>query len=82
VIFPRVFDSFGWIIPVIIVSNIPARLLIKPRQPGASWLHLTIAGLGVLYFARFLAFRPPALFQRQLINVGGPLPVRRPGFCG
>ncbi|HZJ38212.1 MAG TPA: ABC-2 family transporter protein, partial [Chthoniobacterales bacterium] len=31
VIFPRLFRFiFGWIVPVIIVANIPARLLIKP----------------------------------------------------
>jgi ABC-2 type transport system permease protein len=46
VIFPRVFRFiFGWIIPVIIVANIPARLLIKPLgQPGWLLLHLVLAG--------------------------------------
>ena len=46
VIFPRVFQFiFGWIIPVIIVANIPARLLIKPLgQPAWLMLHLVIAG--------------------------------------
>jgi len=54
VIFPRAFRFvFGWIIPVIIVSNIPARLLIKPLgQPGALMLHLTIAGLGAFCISR------------------------------
>src|ERR1043165_9698105 len=34
VIFPRLFKFvFGWIIPVVIVANIPARLLIKPLGP-------------------------------------------------
>ena len=46
VIFPRLFRFiFGWIIPVIIVANIPARLLIKPLgQPGWLMLHLVVAG--------------------------------------
>ena len=46
VIFPRVFRFiFGWIIPVVIVANIPARLLIKPLgQPGWLMLHLVLAG--------------------------------------
>jgi len=46
VIFPRVFRFiFGWIIPVIIVANIPARLLIKPLgSPGLLMLHLVLAG--------------------------------------
>jgi len=37
-IFPRLFKIiFGWIIPVVIVANIPARLLIKSfGQPGRS----------------------------------------------
>jgi ABC-2 type transport system permease protein len=54
VIFPQIFRFiFGWIIPVIIVSNIPARLLIKPLgQPGALMLHLTIAGLGAFCVSR------------------------------
>src|SRR3954468_4465288 len=46
VIFPRVFRFiFGWIIPVVIVANIPARLLIKSLgQPGWLMLHLVVAG--------------------------------------
>ena len=46
VIFPRLFRFiFGWIIPVIIVANIPARLLIKPLDHPL-WLmsHLVVAG--------------------------------------
>ena len=46
VVFPRIFRFiFGWIIPVIIVANIPARLLIKPLgQPGWLILQLVVAG--------------------------------------
>lgn len=46
VIFPQIFRFiFGWIIPVVIVANIPARLLIKPlSQPGWLMLHLIVAG--------------------------------------
>ena len=46
VIFPRLFRFiFGWIIPVVIVANIPARLLIKPLDnPGWLMLHLIVAG--------------------------------------
>src|SRR5881409_990460 len=46
VIFPRLFRMiFGWVIPVIIVANIPARLLIKSLgQPGWLMLHLIVAG--------------------------------------
>lgn len=46
VIFPRIFRFvFGWIIPVIIVANIPARLLLKPLgSPLWLILHLMIAG--------------------------------------
>src|SRR5204863_6191428 len=46
VIFPRGFRFiFGWIIPVVIVANIPARLLIKPLgQPGWLIFHLVLAG--------------------------------------
>ena len=55
VIFPQIFRFvFGWIIPVIIVANIPARLLIKPlSQPGALMLHLVIAGCGAFCISRF-----------------------------
>src|SRR2546430_10946875 len=46
VIFPRLFRFiFGWIIPVVIVANIPARLLIKPMgQPAWLMFHLVVAG--------------------------------------
>jgi len=46
VIFPQLFRwVFGWIIPVIIVANIPARLLIKSLgQPGWLMFHLIVAG--------------------------------------
>jgi len=54
VIFPRMFQFiFGWIIPVIIVANIPARLLIKPLSDPV-WLmfHLTAAGAVALVISR------------------------------
>jgi ABC-2 type transport system permease protein len=46
VIFPKIFlFIFGWIIPVVIVANIPARLLIKPLgHPGWLMFHLVVAG--------------------------------------
>jgi ABC-2 type transport system permease protein len=46
VIFPRVFRLiFGWFIPVVIVANIPAKLLIKPlEQPAWLMFHLIVAG--------------------------------------
>lgn len=46
VIFPRLFRFiFGWIVPVIIVANIPARLLIKPLgHPEMLMFHLVFAG--------------------------------------
>ncbi|MEP6698760.1 MAG: ABC-2 family transporter protein [Verrucomicrobiota bacterium] len=46
VIFPKLFRFvFGWIVPVIIVANIPARLLIKSLgQPQWLMLHLVLAG--------------------------------------
>ncbi len=71
VIFPRAFRFvFGWIIPVIIVANIPARLLIKPlSDPLWLMLHLTIAGgAGAGNLTLFLEFRPAPLFQRQLLK--------------
>ncbi|MBA2743743.1 MAG: ABC-2 family transporter protein [Chthoniobacterales bacterium] len=54
VIFPRLFRFvFGWIIPVIIVANIPARLLIKPLgQPGWLMLQLVVAGSIALTLSR------------------------------
>jgi ABC-2 type transport system permease protein len=46
VIFPQVFRwIFGWIVPVVIVANIPARLLIKSLgQPAWLMFHLIVAG--------------------------------------
>ncbi len=54
VIFPRVFRFiFGWIIPVIIVANIPARLLIKPlSDPLWLMVHLVTAGAIALLISR------------------------------
>lgn len=54
VIFPRLFRFiFGWIIPVIIVANIPARLLIDPLgQPGWLMLHLAVAGAFAFVLSR------------------------------
>ena len=71
VIFPRLFRFvFGWIIPVVIVANIPARLLIKSLgQPGWLMLHLVIAAtIAFAPVARFLAICPAALFQRKFVN--------------
>src|SRR4051812_22287452 len=54
VIFPRLFRFiFGWIIPVIIIANIPARLLIKPLG-NPMWLmfHLVVAGAVALGLSR------------------------------
>src|SRR5437868_9034218 len=54
VIFPKIFRFiFGWIIPVIIIANIPARLLIKPLgQPLWLMAHLAIASLIVFALSR------------------------------
>ena len=54
VIFPRIFRFiFGWIIPVVIVANIPAKLLIKPLdQPAWLMLHLMIAGSVAFFLSR------------------------------
>jgi len=54
VIFPKLFQViFGWIIPVIIIANIPARLLIKPMgQPFFLMAHLTAASLIVFVLSR------------------------------
>ena len=54
VIFPRLFRFvFSWIVPVIIVANIPARLLIKPLDAPV-WLmfHLAVAAAVALLIAR------------------------------
>ncbi|MEP6955252.1 MAG: ABC-2 family transporter protein, partial [Chthoniobacterales bacterium] len=53
-IFPRMFRFiFSWIVPVIIVANIPARLLIKPLSDPL-WLmfHLIVAGSVALGLSR------------------------------
>ena len=96
VIFPRLFRFiFGWIIPVVIVANIPARLLIKPLgAAGVADVSSRPRGIDcLLVVASFLAFRPPALFQRQLVNKrlksgrnatvfsGRNLPLRASGKC-
>lgn len=53
-IFPRLFRFiFSWLVPVIIVANIPARLLIKPlEQPIWLVLHLIAAGSAALFLSR------------------------------
>src|SRR3989440_6930863 len=54
VIFPPLFRFiFGWIIPVVIVANIPARLLIKSLgQPGRLMLQLVIASSIIFWLSR------------------------------
>jgi ABC-2 type transport system permease protein len=54
VIFPKLFRFiFGWIIPVVIVANIPARLLIKPLgQPAQLMTHLVLAAVIVFSLSR------------------------------
>src|ERR1700747_55556 len=54
VIFPRLFRLiFGWVIPVVIIANIPARLLIKSLgQPFPLMLHLIIASPIVFWLSR------------------------------
>lgn len=53
-IFPRLFRFiFSWVVPVIIVANIPARLLVRPLdQPLWLMFHLAIAGTIALVGAR------------------------------
>ena len=58
-IFPRLFKIiFGWIVPVVIVANIPARLLIKSfGQPGPLMFQLVVASTVVFCLSRaFWAF--------------------------
>jgi ABC-2 type transport system permease protein len=58
-IFPRLFKIvFGWIVPVVVVANIPARLLIKSfGQPGPLLFQLVVASTVVFCLARaFWAF--------------------------
>jgi len=54
VIFPKLFQIiFGWIIPVVIIANIPARLLIKSfGQPFPLMLHLIIASTIIFWLSR------------------------------
>jgi ABC-type uncharacterized transport system, permease component len=54
VIFPRLFRLiFGWVIPVVIIANIPARLLIKSLgQPVLLMLHLIVASTIVFWLSR------------------------------
>jgi len=58
VIFPRLFRFvFGWIIPVVIVANIPARLLIKPLdQPEWLMFHLVMAA-GIAFWLSRIFWR-------------------------
>jgi len=53
-IFPPLFKFiFSWIVPVVIVSNIPARLLIKAfGQPGPLMLQLVIGSTVVFLLSR------------------------------
>jgi ABC-2 type transport system permease protein len=53
-IFPPMFSFiFSWIVPVIIVANIPARLLIKPlEQPVWLMFHMVAAGSAALLMSR------------------------------
>ncbi len=53
-IFPRLFRLiFGWIIPVVIIANIPARLLIKSLgQPWLLMLHLVTASTIIFLLSR------------------------------
>lgn len=54
VIYPTLFRwFFSWLVPVIIVANIPARVLIKSLgQPGWLMLHLVAAASLAFWFAR------------------------------
>jgi viologen exporter family transport system permease protein len=53
-IFPRLFKFiFSWIVPVVIVANVPARLLIKAfGQPGPLMLQLVIGSTVVFLLSR------------------------------
>jgi len=53
-IYPRLFKIiFGWFIPVIIVANIPARLLIKSMgEPGWLMFHLVVASSIIFLLSR------------------------------
>jgi len=53
-IFPWLFKLiFGWIIPVVVVANIPARLLIKSfSQPGPLMAQLVVASTVIFCLSR------------------------------
>src|SRR5437867_5400480 len=53
-IFPWLFRLiFGWVIPVVIIANIPARLLIKSfGQPFPLMLHLVVASTIIFWLSR------------------------------
>jgi ABC-2 type transport system permease protein len=53
-IFPPLFRFiFGWIVPVVVVANIPARLLIKPLgQPFWLMFHLIVASVIISWLSR------------------------------
>jgi ABC-2 type transport system permease protein len=53
-IFPRLFRFiFGWIVPVVIVANIPARILIKSLgEPGWLMFHLVVASTIIFCLSR------------------------------
>jgi ABC-2 type transport system permease protein len=54
VIYPQLFRFiFSWLVPVVIVANIPARVLIKPLgNPGLLMLHLIAAASIALFGSR------------------------------
>src|SRR5467141_2023965 len=54
VIYPRLFRLiFSWIVPVVIVANIPARVLIKSLgQPGWLMFHLVVAATIAFWSSR------------------------------
>src|SRR5213594_1250271 len=54
VIFPRIFRIiFGWVLQVVIIANIPARLLIESLgQPVWLMLHLVIASSIIFWLSR------------------------------
>jgi ABC-2 type transport system permease protein len=58
VIYPHIFRFiFSWLIPVVIVANIPARVLIKPMgNPTLLMLHLVVAA-SLAFFASRLFWR-------------------------
>ena len=74
VIFPQLFRLvFSWIIPVVIVANIPARLLIKSLgQPFPLMLQMVAASFIVFWSSAYvLAFRFETLFQRKFLSENG-----------